>query len=58
MCTARHNIHIWLSFQIRSDLAKSDHYKSVHCLNDLKTGKLLQKWITRPNKHTNCGITR
>ena len=25
MCTARHDIHIWLSFQIRSDLAKSDH---------------------------------
>ena len=25
MCTARHDIRIWLSFQIRSDLAKSDH---------------------------------
>ena len=25
MCTTRHDIPIWLSFQIRSNLAKSDH---------------------------------
>ena len=51
-------MQIWLNFQIRSDLAKSDNSKSVHFINDLKTGKLLQKWMSRPNEHTNCVIAR
>ena len=58
MCKARHDMQIWLNFQIRSDLAKSDNSKSVHFINDLKTGKLLQKWMSRPNEHTNCVIAR